>query len=158
MESLLEPFAPAGVHWQRLEGLPAMTQSPWVRPTAFAALILFLSSWVFPIGAGIAKDTSVLPKWWGAVDVALAFALATAAFGIPALVRGRSDKRAEETSYRAYRIATHGLLAVAVTVMMAGDRITWANCATGFMWRTWLGLYILPWWITAVRANGSARA
>jgi hypothetical protein len=135
-----------------------MTQSAWVRPTAFAALVLFLLSWVFPIGAGLAKDTSVFPRWWGVVDVALAFVLASAAFGIPALVRGRVDKGAEEASYRAYRIITHGLMAVGVVVMLAGDRITWANCATGFLWRTWLGLYILPWWITAVRAHGIARA
>jgi len=135
-----------------------MTQSAWVRPTAFAALILFLLSWVFPVGAGLAKDTSVFPRWWGALDVALAFVLAIAALGIPALVRGRTDKGAEEASYRVYRIVTHGLMAVGVVVVLAGDRITWANCATGFLWRTWLGLYILPWWVTAVRAHSVANA
>src|SRR5215467_11300355 len=98
-----------------------MTQTAWVRPTAFGALILFLLSWVFPVGAGLSKDTSVFPKWWGALDVALAFVLAIAALGIPALVRGRVDKGAEEASYRAYRIITHGLMAVGVLVMLAGD-------------------------------------
>jgi hypothetical protein len=120
-------------------------------------LILFLLSWVFPVGAGLAKDTSGFPRWWGAADVALAFVLAIAAFGLPALVRGRVDKGAEETSYRTYRILTHGLMAVGVVVMLAGDRIVWANCATGFLWRSWLGLYILPWWITAVRVHRIAR-
>jgi hypothetical protein len=28
-------------------------------------------------------------------------------------------------------------------VMLAGHRITWRNCVTGFLWRSWLGLYIL---------------
>jgi hypothetical protein len=82
--------------------------------------------------------------------------LAIAAFGIPALVRGRVDKGVEEAAYRAYRMLTHGIMAVGVLVMLAGDRITWANCATGFLWRTWLGLYILPWWIAALRAHGIA--
>ena len=110
-----------------------MTQPAWIRPIAFGALILFLLSWVFPIGAGLAKDTSVFPRWWGTADVALAFVLAIAALGIPALVRGRVDKGVEEAAYRAYRILTHGIMAVGVLVMLAGDRITWANCATGFL-------------------------
>jgi hypothetical protein len=131
-----------------------MTRAAWLRPIAFGASILFLPSWVFPIGAGLAKDTSVLPRWWGAADVALAFTLAIAALGIPALIRGRVDKGPEEATYRAYRILIHGIMAVAVLVMLAGDRITWANCATGLLWRTWLGLYILPWWIAAVRSPG----
>ena len=134
-----------------------MTQTAWIRPAAFGALILFLLSWVFPVGAGLAKDTSAFPKWWGALDVALAFVLAIAAFGMPALVRGRVDKGAEEAAYGAYRILTHGIMAVGILIMLAGDRITWANCATGFLWRTWLGLYILPWSITAVRPRGIAR-
>jgi hypothetical protein len=29
---------------------------------------------------------------------------------------------------------------------VAGDRITWEHCASGFVWRIWLGLYILPGW------------
>src|SRR5215831_13752594 len=120
-----------------------MTQPAWARRTAFGALILFLLSWVFPIGAGLAKDTSMFPRWWGTADVALAFVLAIAALGIPVLVRGRVDKGVEEATYRAYRILTHGIMAVGVLVMLAGDRITWANCATGFLWRTWLGLYML---------------
>jgi len=138
--------------------LRAMVQPAWIRPIAFGALILFLLSWVFPIGAGLAKDTSAFPRWWGAADVALAFVLAIATLGIPVLVRGRVNKGVEEAAYRAYRVLTHGIMAVGVLVMLAGDRITWANCATGFLWRTWLGLYILPSWIATVHARGMARA
>jgi hypothetical protein len=57
-----------------------MTQTVWVRPFAFAAAILFLLSWVFPVGADLAKDTSAFPKWWGTVDVAVALVLAIAVF------------------------------------------------------------------------------
>jgi hypothetical protein len=135
-----------------------MTQPARIRQIAFGALVLFLLSWVFPIGAGLARDRSVFPRWWGAVDVALAFVLAIAAFGIPALVRDRVNKGVEETAYRAYRILIHGIMAVGVLVIVAGDRITWPNCATGFLWRTWLGLYILPWWLAALRSRDVARS
>lgn len=81
------------------------------------------------------------------------FILAVVAFGIQAHARGKVDRQAEDTSYRVYRTITHGLIVVAVVVMLAGDRIAWANCATGFLWRAWLGLYILPWWLVAMRTR-----
>jgi hypothetical protein len=135
-----------------------VTQTAWHRPFTFAAAILFFLSWVFPVGAGLAKDTTAFPKWWGTIDVGVAFVLAILAFGIQMLVRGRVDKGAEDATYRIYRTLTHGIIAVAVLVMLAGDRITWVNCATGFLWRTWLALYILPWWLAALRPHGVTRA
>ena len=65
-----------------------MKQAAWLRPIAFGALVLFLLSWIFPLAAGLAKNTSMFPKWWGAVDVVLAFVLALAAFGFQAVVQG----------------------------------------------------------------------
>ena len=56
-----------------------VTQTGWLRPFALAAAILFFLAGVFPLGAGLAKDTSAFPKWWGAVDVGLAFVLAIVA-------------------------------------------------------------------------------
>jgi hypothetical protein len=85
------------------------------------------------------------------MDVALAFVLAISAFGIQGLVREEVDERAKESAYGFYRISTHAILVVGAVVMLAGDRIAWANCATGFLWRTWLLLYILPWWLAAAR-------
>jgi hypothetical protein len=73
-------------------------------------------------------------------------------------VHGKVDRQAEETTYRIYRTLTHGLILVGLTVMLAGDRVVWANCATGFLWRTWLGLYILPWWLAAFRSRDVDRA
>jgi hypothetical protein len=112
--------------------------------------ILFLISWVFPLGAALAKDTSPFPKWWGPVDVGLALVVAIAALGIQVLVRGNVDRRAEDTSYRIYRTLTHGIMMLGVLLMLDGDRITWAHCVTVFLWRTWLGLYVLPCWLTAL--------
>lgn len=130
-----------------------MTRTTWRRAFAFTAASLCALSWIFPLAAGLTKDKTSFPTWWGPVDVALAFVLAISAFGIQALVREEMDKQAKETTYRFYRISTHGILVVGAVVMLAGDRIAWANCATGFLWRTWLLLYILPWWVAAARRS-----
>jgi hypothetical protein len=119
------------------------------RAIALTAAILFVLSWAFPVGAGLVRNPTSLPQWWGTVDVALAFVVAVGAIGIQGLGHGNVHKQAERTTYRIYRSSLHALLVVAVLVMLAGDRIKWVNCATGFLWRTWLFLYILPWWIAA---------
>jgi hypothetical protein len=130
-----------------------VTRTVWLRGFAFTAALLFVLSWVFPVGAGLVKDTTSFPKWWGLLDVTVAFLLAVSAFGLQALVRAKVDKQAEETTYRFYRTFTHVIIAVAMVVMLAGDRIVWVNCSTGFLWRTWLLLYILPWWLAAARRS-----
>jgi|SRR5215472_11829262 len=121
------------------------------RVFALTAAILFVLSWIFPVGAGLVRNPTGLPQWWGTVDVALAFVVAVAALGVLALAHGNVDQQAEQATYRIYRRLMHALLAVGVLVMARGDRINWANCATGFLWRTWLFLYILPWWLGAAR-------
>jgi hypothetical protein len=121
------------------------------RAFVLTAAILFVLSWIFPVGAGLVKNPSSLPQSWGTVDVALAFVVLVAALGIQGLAHGEVDKQAEQTSYRIYRSLMHSLLALAVLVMLEGGRIHWAYCATGFLWRTWLLLYILPWWLAAAR-------
>jgi hypothetical protein len=88
--------------------------------------------------------------------VALAFVVAVAALGIQGLAHRSVDKQAEQTAYRIYRSLIHAILVVGVVIMVAGDRINWVKCATGFLWRTWLLLYILPWWLAAARHAGIA--
>ena len=121
------------------------------RAVALTAAILFVLSSIFPVGAGLVKNPTSLPQWWGTVDVALAFVVAAGALGIQGLAHGKTNKQAEQTTYRIYRSLLHAILAVAVLIMLAGDRIKWVNCATGFLWRTWLLLYILPWWLVITR-------
>ena len=122
----------------------SVTEESWPRTLALTAAILFVFSWIFPVGAGVARNTDIFPQWWGPVDLTLALVLAISAFGIQTLAHGKVGKQAERTTYRIYRSSLHALLVVGALVMLAGDRIKWANCATGFLWRTWL-LYILPW-------------
>ena len=123
-----------------------------------AAAILFVLSWVFPVGAGLVRNPTVLPPWWGTVDVALAFVVAVAACAIPGLAHGSVDKGAEQTTYRIYRRSLHATLFVGILVMLAGDRISWERCATGFLWRGWLFLYILPWWLVTTRRETNTQS
>lgn len=127
------------------------------RALVSSMMILFVLSWIFPIGAGLVKNPTSLPRWWGTVDVVLAFVIAISVLWTPKLAHGKVDKAVELPAYRIYRSSMHVLLAVAVLVMAAGDRIVWAQCATGFLWRSWLFLYIVPWWLAAVRRPRSGR-
>jgi hypothetical protein len=107
---------------------------------------------MFPIVAAFVTNTGSWPAWWGRTDVGLAFVLAVLAFTVVGATRGLVDKQAEDSSYRAYRILTHGIFAMLLVFFMFGDRIIWTQCLTGFAWRAWLLLYSLPAWFTAIRS------
>jgi len=51
------------------------------RPFAVATAAAFLISCLFPVVAAFVKDTQAWPKWWGALDVGLAFILAASYWG-----------------------------------------------------------------------------
>src|SRR5215469_5823078 len=77
------------------------------RAIALTAAILFVLSWIFPVGAGLVRNPTSLPKWWGTVDVALAFVVGVGALIIPGLGHGDLDKQRERTTYRIYRSSLH---------------------------------------------------
>jgi len=79
------------------------------RRLAIVAAIAFLVSSAFPVVAGLSHNTSSFPKWWGVLDVGLAFVLAVLALVILGVTQGKVTKRAEDRSYRAYRTLTHGI-------------------------------------------------
>jgi hypothetical protein len=116
---------------------------------AIVAAVAFFVSSVFPVVAGLSHNTASFPKWWGNLDVSLAFVLALLALAILGVTQGKVNKQAECVSYRAYRILTHGIFLMLVVFFLAGDRIVWNNCLTGLAWRAWLLLYTLPAWVTA---------
>ena len=120
----------------------------WGRRVAIVTAVVFLASLVFPIGAGLSKNTLLLPKWWGPLDVILAFVLAMLTFVIFALAQGKVTVPAEDASYRAYRILIHGIFVMIVAFLLFGDRITWINGLPGLAWRAWLLFYALPQWFT----------
>jgi hypothetical protein len=128
------------------------------RPVAIVTAVVFSVSAIFPLVAGFVRDTQSWPKWWGALDVGLAFILAGLVLAIAALARARMNQRTEEVTYRAYRVLIHGILVGLVVFFLAGDRIIWSQCLTGFLWRAWLLLYAFPWWVAAYRATPSTDA
>ena len=123
----------------------------WGRPLAIATAAMFCISAVFPVVAGLSKNTAAFPKWWGTADVVLAFVLAAMVFAVMVAAQGKISRQADDATYGAYRILIHGILVMSVVFFLAGDRITWINCLTGFAWRAWLLLYALPAWFTALR-------
>jgi hypothetical protein len=121
----------------------------WGRPLAIATAAVFGISSAFPVVAAFVTDTQAWPKWWGVLDVAVAFLLAVLALAVIGFAQGKVNKRAEDASFRAYRVLNHGLFALLVVFLLWGDRIVWANCLPGLAWRTWLLFYGLPAWFTA---------
>jgi len=118
---------------------------------AVAAAVVFFISSAFPVVAGLSKNTEAFPKWWGVLDVGIAFVVAFLAIVILALAQSNVDKQVEDASYRAYRILIHGIFAMLIVFFLFGDRIIWINCLTGFAWRAWLLLYCLPAWLAALK-------
>jgi p-aminobenzoyl-glutamate transporter AbgT len=127
----------------------------WAGPLAVAAAVVFCISSVFPVVAGFVHDRESWPKWWGVLDVGIAFVLVILVFAVMALAYGKVTRQAEQASYRAYRILIHAIFALLVVFFLFGDGIVWINCLTGYAWRFWLLLYCLPEWFTAFADTAS---
>jgi hypothetical protein len=127
--------------------------APWDSPLAITTAIVFCISSVFPIVAGFVTTRETWPRWWGVLDVAIAFVLAMLALAVIGLAEGRVNEPAEAVSYRVYRVLIHGILVMLVAFFLIGDRIVWSNCLTGFAWRSWLLFYGLPAWLTVLGAT-----
>lgn len=119
----------------------------WSRIFCFIAAAAFCVSLVFPAAAGLAHDTTAFPKWWGALDVVWSFVLAIMAIVVLAIAKRGVGKDAQDAAYRAYRVLIHVIFAFLLLFFLAGNHIVWINCLTGFAWRFWLLLYVLPAWI-----------
>ena len=125
----------------------------WSRPLAIATAIVFCVSSVFPVVAAFVTNRETWPRWWGVLDVAIAFVLAMLALAVIGCAQGKLNKSAEDASYRAYRVLIHGICITLVVLFLVGDRIVWSNCITGFAWRAWLLCYGLPAWLTVLGAT-----
>jgi len=136
-------------------GVEGKRAHPWARPLALTAAVVFCISAVFPVGASLAQNTALFPRWWGPLDVVVASVLAVLTLVIVALAEGRVGRDAQDASYRVYRALSHGILVLIVVFFLFGDRIVWINCLPGFAWRTWALIYGLPAWFTALRGSGA---
>jgi len=126
------------------------TRRRWGRPLGVFTAVVFAVSSTFPVGAGVAKDAESFPKWWGRLDVGIAFFLAALAMVIMGLAGSKFSKDVQETTYRAYRVLIHGIWVMLVVFFLWGDHIAWKYCLIGLAWRGWLLLYSLPAWFTVV--------
>jgi len=124
------------------------------RPLAIVTAIAFAISMAFPITAALARDTASFPRVWGVLDVTVAFVMAILVLALMVLIGDRTTKRVMEQTYRAYRLLTHAILVGIVAFFLFGDRITWSAGLLGVAWRTWLLLYALPSWYSALSADG----
>jgi hypothetical protein len=124
-------------------------RQPVPRLIATATAVVFIISAVFPIVAGFVRDTESWPKWWGPLDVGLAFILAIMVLFTCGVAGERINRQTELLTYRAYRVLIHIIILGLAAFFLAGDRIIWSQCLTGFLWRGWLLFYALPWWIAA---------
>jgi hypothetical protein len=128
---------------------------PWARSLAVTTAVVFLVSSGFPVVAGVAKNAAAFPNVWGMLDVGIAFVLIIMAMVVIAATQGKETGEVVDATYRAYRVLSHGIMAMIVVFFLAGDRITWINCLPGFAWRAWLLLYGLPSWLTAMGASAA---
>lgn len=126
---------------------------PWACPLAIATAVVFCISTVFPIAASLMVGRQQVTRFWGVLDVVVAFTLAFMAITIAVITDGRVTERAEKDAYRAYRVLMNGILVSLVIFLLGGGRIVWSVGLVGIGWRTWLLLYTLPAWITALRSR-----
>jgi hypothetical protein len=119
------------------------------RSVALATAASFFISLAFPAVAAFVRDKQAWPKWWGALDVTLALILALLVMVVLATARDRVNKEVEQIAYKVYRFLIWGIFLLMAVFVVAGDRIVWTQCLTGFAWRYWLLLYALPSWIAA---------
>jgi hypothetical protein len=128
------------------------------RALATVTAIVFCVSSIFPAVAAFVHDRESWPPWWSVLDVAVAFCLGLLALAVLAAAQGRVTDLPREATYRAYRVLIHGIFAAMVAFVLAGDRIVWGNCLTGFAWRAWLLNYCLPARYTLLRTGQVGRA
>src|SRR5262245_19085511 len=119
----------------------------YARRLCIETAVVFCVSTIFPVVAAFVKDREAWPKWWGVVDVLVSVILVGMAALVMAAAKGRESEDTRLTAYRAYRVLTHGILAGLVAFFLLDDFVVWSNCLSGFVWRTWLLLYVLPAWI-----------
>ena len=63
------------------------------RRLCIATAIAFLVATLFPVGAGLSKNTASLPHWWGTTDVGTAFLLAALVLAVLAVGTPRVTKQ-----------------------------------------------------------------
>jgi hypothetical protein len=122
------------------------------RTLAIATAVVFLISLIFPISVGVVNSPASLPRWWGVLDVIIAFVLCALAVVTAVRFERRITAEIRDASYRHYRLLINVILVLLVVFLIGGDRVTWTYFLPGIAWRTWLLFYAWPSWLTALRS------
>jgi len=122
------------------------------RRLAIATAVVFFVSLLFPIGVGVVNDTTRFPRFWGIMDVVIAFILVTLAILIAVRFERRVTDEIRLATYRAYRVVINVVLLLLILLFLAGDRLTWTYFLPGLAWRFWLLFYCWPTWLAALRS------
>jgi hypothetical protein len=104
---------------------------------------LFALSTLFPIVAS-GMRTDRRPNWLGALDVAVALALAVSAM---VLATRNRDMVTDADRVSAQRVSQRVLTAIPVLLaifFIVGDRLDWTVLVIGLAWRGWLLVFTLP--------------
>ncbi len=120
---------------------------------AVATGIVFFVSLAFPVAAGLSQSTEVFPRFWGILDVIIAFILAALAIVTAALFDRAVTEDIRQATYRTYRVLINTVLVLLVLFLLAGDRIKWNIFLPGLAWRAWLLFYAFPPWLAALRSK-----
>jgi uncharacterized membrane protein YidH (DUF202 family) len=130
-----------------------LATSPRGHSLALLTAATFFVSLIFPISAAFANDARVLPRWWGVLDVMVAFVLMTLSILTSVQFQRYVTLEIRESSYRAYRLLINVILVVLVMFFVVGDRITWTYFLPGIAWRTWLVFFAWPYWVAALQSD-----
>jgi hypothetical protein len=120
------------------------------RTLAITTAVAFLISLIFPISVGVVNNSAWMPRWWGLLDVIVAFLLCALAILTAVRFERRITPDVREASYRHYRILINLILILLVLFLVAGDRVTWTYFLPGIAWRMWLLFYVWPSWLAAL--------
>ena len=123
------------------------------RQLAVATAIVFVISSIFPVAAGLSANPESFSRWWGVLDVVIAFILAALAIVIAARFERGVTAEIKLAAYRMYRVLINAILVLLVVFLLGGDRVRWTIFLPGLAWRGWLLFYGLPAWIVALRGK-----
>ena len=130
-----------------------MTSPSAGRRLAVMTAIVFVISSIFPVVVGLSGNPESFPRWWGILDVAIAFILAALAIVIAVRFERVVTAEIKLAAYRTYRVLVNVILALLVIFLLGGDRVRWTIFLPGLAWRGWLLFYGLPAWIVALRGK-----
>jgi hypothetical protein len=134
-------------------------RSVWRCRIVVGAAVVFVVSLLFAVTAGLSRDTASFPGWWAPLAVGVAFLLGALLLAFFGLTDGRMSQRAEDASYKAYRILIRAIIGLRVVFFVWADRVVWPSCLTGLVWRYWLlphgrsrgSLRSKPWLVLATQ-------